>query len=615
MGVSGSGKTTIGKLLANALALPFYDADDFHPAANISKMKNGIPLVDEDRFPWLAELASQINSWQKTKGAVLACSALKESYRAQLKNNNQLEFIYLNGSFDTIYKRMQERNHFMAPDMLQSQFDTLEVPSYGIHVVIDQQPETIVAEIMEQLNTQQLADIGVFGIGVMGKSLALNMLDKGFNVSVCNREEENLIPKFLEAHQDKSVQGFTDLEAFVASLSRPRKILLMVKAGKVVDLVINQLKPFLEKGDIIIDGGNSFYLSTSRRSEDLHSKGIQFIGAGVSGGEKGALLGPSIMPGGSETAYEHVKPILEAIAAKDNKGKPCCVRIGQVETGHFVKMIHNGIEYAEMQLLAEAYSLLKAAKPHEEIIAIFKQWQKTDVSSFLLDATIKVLEKKEGDTFVIDTILDKAGNKGTGAWSSIESFKLGISSAMMSAAVMARYDSSQKAARVAFANRLARSANNTIALEEAQLFSAYRVARIINHHQGFEILRTASEQYNWNLNLSEISRIWTNGCIIKSTFMESCVPLLKDNQTLLHDDALFRLVTKSFSATKDVLKAAIDTEIAIPCFSAAYQYIVAMTSEKLSANIIQGQRDFFGAHTYQKLNDPTGAFYHTNWEE
>lgn len=612
MGVSGSGKTTIGTLLAKRLARPFYDADDFHPAANISKMKNGIPLQDDDRFPWLHTLADNIQQWSH-KGAVLACSALKESYR-KLLQQNQVEFIVLEGDYDTIIERMSQRSHFMAPNMLKSQFDALEVPNYGIHVSILKSPEVVTDEIMHHINKEALSEVGVFGIGVMGKSLALNMLDKGFRVSVYNRKEEELITPFLKDYGHLNVQGFEDLSAFVDSLQQPRKILLMIKAGEVIDLVLDQLVPLLDTDDIVIDGGNSFYEDTNRRIQYLGSKGLHFIGAGVSGGEKGARFGPSIMPSGSLKAYQEIKEILEAISARDKNEAACCTYIGSGGSGHFIKMIHNGIEYGEMQLLAEVCAILKLNYSQEEIITILSEWQHTSEASFLLDATIEVLKYKEGTTYLTDLILDKAGDKGTGSWSSIEAFKLGISSTVMSAAVMARYDSSQKAKRVEYASHVNKDANHIEAIDTTDLLKAYSVVRIINHNQGFLIIMEASKQFGWDLNLSEIARIWTNGCIINSKFMESCVAIFKDNETIFDEVSVLKSIAAALPQLKQVLKIAIDGAISIPCFMAAYQYFTAMTSAKLSANIIQAQRDYFGAHTYQKLNDPSGTFYHTNWE-
>ncbi|WP_339655279.1 gluconokinase, GntK/IdnK-type, partial [uncultured Salegentibacter sp.] len=385
MGVSGSGKTTIGKLLAKELNLPFYDADDFHPSENVEKMKNGIPLQDEDRKGWLAILAENIQKWEQGDGAVLACSALKEKYRQQLTSipEEYLKWIFLSADFEVILERLKARKgHYFKPELLTSQFETLEEPQYGLRVNVNTSEENILKEIMTKLKAPK-AEIGLIGLGVMGKSLALNLLSKNINVSVFNRQvpglEENIAKNFVQENAEKyTFQGFDDLKEFVSSLNRPRKVLLMVNAGAAVDAVIESLLPFLEKGDIITDGGNSHYKDTWRREKMLREQGIHFIGCGISGGEEGALKGPSIMPGGSAEAYKQMGPLLEKIAAKDKTGNPCCTHIGPDGSGHFVKMVHNGIEYAEMQLIAETYHFLRFytnSKP-KAIASLFEAWNK-----------------------------------------------------------------------------------------------------------------------------------------------------------------------------------------------------------------------------------------------
>ncbi len=339
MGVSGCGKTTIGKLLADKLRLDFYDADDFHPEANIKKMKKAIPLTDKDRIPWLERLANEMMIWEKSGGGILSCSALKEDYRQILSSQIQhIDWIYLSGTFDLINSRLKNRQgHYMRTELLKSQFDVLEVPHNSIKVDIKNSPEEIVNILLSKVKHRLNSGFGVIGLGVMGKSIALNVADKGYNVSVYNRTEKGeseFVKDFLVSNADKkNLFGFTDLNKFVKSIERPRKILLMVKAGKIVDIVIENLLPFLDKDDIVIDGGNSHFLDTKRRSEQLVKNNIQFIGAGISGGEEGARYGPSIMPGGSEKSYKIVAPILEAISAKDVFGKPCCTYIGPEGAG------------------------------------------------------------------------------------------------------------------------------------------------------------------------------------------------------------------------------------------------------------------------------------------
>lgn len=380
---------------------------------------------------------------------------------------------------------------------------------------------------------------GIIGLGVMGKSLGLNIAEKGFGISVYNRAdsgEEKIVTQFLnENNSFPNIAGFTNIEKFIASIERPCKILIMIKAGNAIDSVIQQLIPFLSKGDILIDGGNSHFSDTNKRSKYLAAMNIHFVGCGVSGGEEGARKGPSIMPGGTPESYQMIAPILETIAAKDINNKPCCTYIGPEGAGHFIKMVHNGIEYVEMQLLAEIYAMLSITHTNDEIAYLLKTWNNTDLSSYLLEITINILQKKEGNQYVLDTILDTAGNKGTGSWSSKTAFDLGTVNTMMSSAVFARYISSFKEKRKSLSTLINYSSKSLEKPNLESLKNTYKFARIINHHQGFELIRIASQEYNWDLNLSEIARIWTNGCIIRSDFMEKSVAVFKKNQAYLDD--------------------------------------------------------------------------------
>ena len=621
MGVSGCGKTTIGKQLALEQGLPFFDADDFHPKANIEKMKNNLTLSDSDRLPWLNTLAEKIYEWERNEGAVLACSALKESYRTILasKQSNIL-WVYLSGTFELISARLKKRsNHYMKSALLQSQFDTLEVPDYGLHINIENSIDDIIKGINSKLKQMNQSVFGVIGLGVMGKSLSLNIAEKGFDISVYNRPEygeEQVVSNFLkDNHAVKNISGFTDLQPFVASLATPRKILIMIKAGKAIDMVIDQLIPFLSKGDIIVDGGNSHYMDTAKRVDYLAGKELHFVGCGISGGEEGARKGPSMMPGGSLESYQNIAPILETISAKDKTGKPCCTYIGSDGAGHFVKMVHNGIEYAEMQLLAEVYAIMKISMDNEKMAQILSDWKTTDLSSYLLEITIDILQKKEGNQYVLDTILDAAGNKGTGSWSSKAAFDLGSVNTMMSSAVFARYLSAFKQKRESLSFKIK---NDSEAIEEPNikaLENAYRFARVINHYQGFELIRLASTEYNWKLNLYEIARIWTNGCIIRSDFMEESVDTLKAYENYFEDQTILKSLMSSESSITECISYSLKYRIPFDTFWAAYNYWISITTENLSANLIQAQRDYFGAHTYQRKDDSSLNFYHTNWLE
>ena len=628
MGVSGCGKTTIGKLLSRKVQLPFYDADDFHPKANINKMAIGLPLNDEDRLPWLKILGTQIKAWEKKGGAVLACSALKESYRKLLVTvpKDKIQFIYLSGSYNLIKEQIISRkNHFFDESLLQSQFDTLEIPKNAFQVSIEHSPDQIVQKITDYLKSDmnQKSEFGLIGLGVMGQNLALNFADQGIKLSVFNRHvaglEEDIAKNFVENNQGKNLQGFDDLAAFIQSLQVPRKILFMVKAGDAVDNLIESMVNFLEKGDILIDGGNSHYLDTIRRIKHLKQQGINFIGTGISGGEEGARFGPSIIPGGAYKSYESIAPFLEKIAAKDKNGKPCCAYVGTEGSGHFVKMVHNGIEYAEMQLIAEAYELLRFGCQISpvEIATIFKNWSQAGLNSYLLEITIDILQKKEGDDFLLDKILDAAAQKGTGGWSTEAAISLGMPLNTISEAVMARNISALKELRVK-ASDIYSTSKTKLKVDKGlfinQLQNAFEAARIINHHIGFALIRAASKEFSWNINLSETARIWTNGCIIRSQLMENLVEILNENdQILLHPKVVEKLKMLKNDLV-EIISISLKNGFPIPVFSSAMNYFLGFVNDNSSANLIQAQRDYFGAHTYKRVDHPDQSF-HTNWKE
>jgi 6-phosphogluconate dehydrogenase len=436
--------------------------------------------------------------------------------------------------------------------LLQSQFDTLEEPKNAIKIDINLSPSQIVEEITNKRTEK--SQFGLFGLGVMGKSLSRNLANKGFKISIFNRHldgvEEEVAHKFKNEFEELSeASPFDNVESFVKSLQRPRKIMLMVNAGKTIDAVIEDLLPFLSKDDILIDGGNSNYLKTQERADYLRSKNINFIGAGVSGGEAGALKGPSIMPSGTIESYKAVQPFLEAIAAKDQNNLPCCTHIGTGGSGHFVKMVHNGIEYVEMQLLAEVCTILsRLGNNLDEIARILESW-KTTVDSYLLEITIEILRKKEGGDWLINKIMDKAGNKGTGNWATIATAELGMPSTMIASALFARYVSFFKEERVAASKHFESQNKSQPKITNTELLKAYQFARIINHHQGFKLMQKASEKMQWNLNLSELARIWTNGCIVKSDLMTELVAVFKKTNNALTEDS----VVKELRARKEAI--------------------------------------------------------------
>ncbi len=619
MGVSGCGKSTVGKLLAQELDIPFFDGDDFHPEANIKKMSNGQPLNDDDRQGWL-ETLNDLAKQQLTKNScVIVCSALKQKYRDTLSLHIKTEtkWVYLSGSFDQIFERLNSRdNHFMPSELLKSQFDTLEEPKDALRVDIGLTPENIIKTIKHEL--MNTSEFGLFGLGVMGKSLCRNLANNGFKIAMFNRHvdgvEVDVAKNFKTNYPELSeASAFDDISAFVGALQTPRKIMLMVNAGKTIDFVIEDLLPHLSKNDILIDGGNSNYLKTKERCDYLKTKGIHFIGTGVSGGEEGALKGPSIMPSGDLDAYNNVKPFLEKISAKDKNNLPCCTYVGPEGSGHFIKMVHNGVEYVEMQLLAEVVTILEASGQNlDQIADVLDTWKAT-ADSYLLEITIDILRKKEGNDWLVKKILDKAGNKGTGNWTTIASAELGVPSTLIASALFARYTSFYKDERIQLNNNFKTETTSDLNLSTTEILEAYQFARIINHYQGFKLINEASNKFSWDLNLSEIARIWTNGCIIRSTLMETLVEVFKETTNILTNPEVITSIKKYKASAKKVVSQCVLNDVTASCLCESIQFLNGITTVNSSANIIQAQRDYFGAHTYKRIDDDGVKSHHTNW--
>ena len=619
IGVSGCGKSTIGKLLAQELDLPFFDGDDFHPKANIKKMSSGLPLNDDDRQDWLKTLNDLAQKQLTKNSCVIVCSALKEKYRDILSLDIEAEtkWVYLRGDFNQIYNRVnRRRNHFMPSELLKSQFDTLEEPKDAIQIDISLTPESIIKTLKHKLMDK--SEFGLFGLGVMGKSLCRNLANNGFKIAMFNRHVDGVEvdiakdfkAKFPELSQS---EAFDDIADFVSALQQPRRIMLMVNAGKTIDYVIEDLLPHLSENDILIDGGNSNYVNTKERVDYLKTKGIHFIGAGVSGGEEGALKGPSIMPSGDLEAYKSVQPFLEEIAAKDKNGLPCCTYVGPEGSGHFIKMVHNGVEYVEMQLLAEVATILEALGQNPDDIAnTFQTWKST-ANSYLLEITADIFRKKEDDDWLVNKILDKAGNKGTGNWTTIASAELGVPSTLIASALFSRYISFYKEERLQLNQNFKKSSTSELNLTTNDILEAYQFARIINHYQGFKLISEASNKFSWDLNLSEIARIWTNGCIIRSVLMEDLIDVFKDTTNILTNSKLIDLENQYRPSIKKVVSQCVLNDITTPALGEAIQFLNGITTPYASANIIQAQRDYFGAHTYQRLDDDSGKNHHTNW--
>lgn len=619
IGVSGCGKSTIGKLLSEDLNIPFFDGDDFHPEHNIKKMSDGQPLNDDDRQGWL-EILNQLAIEQlKINSCVIVCSALKQKYRDILSREieNETKWVYLSGTFNQIYNRMNKRHdHFMPSDLLQSQFDILEEPKEAIKIDISLKPKEIIDLMKNQL--ENTSEFGLFGLGVMGKSLCRNLANNGFKISMFNRHvdgvEVDVAKNFKSEFPELShASAFDDIASFVNSLQQPRRIMLMVNAGKTIDYVIEDLLPHLSENDILIDGGNSNYKKTKERNAYLKTKGIYFIGTGVSGGEEGALKGPSIMPSGDFEAYKKVKPFLETIAAKDQNNLPCCTYVGPEGSGHFVKMVHNGIEYVEMQLLAEVSTILEALGQNPDEISNTLDSYKNTASSYLLDITTSIFRKKEGNNWLVKKILDKAGNKGTGNWTTIASAELGVPSTLIASALFSRYISFYKEERILLNMNSDKADASELNLTTNEILEAYQFARIINHYQGFKLIAEASNKFSWNLNLSEIARIWTSGCIIKSSLMQDLVEVFKDTTNILTNPQIIAIVNQYKPSAKKVVTECILKDLTTPALGEALQFLNGITTVYASANVIQAQRDYFGAHTYQKLDDETLKSYHTNW--
>ena len=468
-----------------------------------------------------------------------------------------------------------------------------------------------------------LQNFGLIGLAVMGENLALNVERNGFSISVYNRTPTKTEAFMADRAKGKNVKPTFSLEEFVGSLERPRKLLVMVKAGNPVDATIDQLKPLLEPGDMIIDGGNSLYEDTDRRVADLEGMGLRFIGMGVSGGEEGALNGPSMMPGGTQEAYQEIEPIVTKIAAQVDDG-PCVTYIGPKGAGHYVKMVHNGIEYGDMQLIAEAYDLLKnvAGLSNDRLQEVFAEWNATDeLNSFLIDITANIFKKKDdmGDGFLVDKILDAAGQKGTGRWTVVSSLELGVPIPTIGAAVTARIMSSYKAERIAASQQLSGPSGKFDGDVDAfinKVRDALYCSKMCSYAQGMALMGKASDEFGYNLNLGEIARIWKGGCIIKAGFLGKIKHAYDENPNLanlLLAPEFKQTILDRQGAWREVLSMANTLGVPVPAFSASLDYFDSYRRAILPQNLTQAQRDYFGAHTYERLDKTRGEFFHAEW--
>ena len=465
------------------------------------------------------------------------------------------------------------------------------------------------------------SDIGLIGLAVMGENLVMNMESKGFQVSVFNRTAQK-VTNFLEGRaKGKNIQGAYSLEELAGQLERPRKVMMMVKAGQAVDDFIEKLIPLLEPGDIIIDGGNSHFPDTIRRTKYVESKGLLYVGCGVSGGEEGALKGPSLMPGGSKEAWQYVKPIFQAIAAKVEDGSPCCEWVGGDGAGHFVKMVHNGIEYGDMQLICEAYQIMRdyLGMTPDEMHDVFAEWNKGELDSYLIEITSEILAYKENGVPMVDLILDTAGQKGTGKWTGIAALDEGVPLTLIGEAVFARCLSALKEERVA-ASGILKGPKPVFEGDRekfiACIHDALYAAKIVSYAQGYVLMKTAAKTYNWDLNYGEIALMWRGGCIIRSVFLGNIKEAFDKNpdlQNLLLDDFFRGVVERAQDGWREVCAAVMKNGIPAPAICSALNYYDGYRTARLSANLLQAQRDYFGAHTYERVDRPRGEFFHTNW--
>jgi 6-phosphogluconate dehydrogenase len=467
-------------------------------------------------------------------------------------------------------------------------------------------------------------DIGLIGLAVMGQNLVLNMNDHGYKVAVFNRTTSKVDQFINDQAKGTKVVGAHSMQEMCQLLKKPRRVMMMVKAGAVVDQTIEQILPYLEKGDILIDGGNSLDTDSERRTKELAKKAILFVGTGVSGGEEGARHGPSIMPGGNADAWPHVRDILRSIAAKDLQGSPCCNWVGQNGAGHYVKMVHNGIEYGDMQLIGEAYQLLKdgLGLSPDELSGVFAEWNKSELNSFLIEITAAIFAKKDDDGKpLIDKILDAAGQKGTGKWTAISAFDLGMPVTLIGESVFARCLSALKDERVRASALLQGPKPQAISAAQKKEFvenvrSALYCSKIISYAQGYMLLRAAGKERGWKLNLGEIALLWSGGCIIRSVFLGDIKKAFDKNADLVNlliDDFFSSAINRYQSGWRKTLVHAIELGIPTPAFSTALAFYDGYRTQRLPANLIQAQRDFFGAHMYERTDKSRGAFFHTNW--
>ncbi|MFC5281052.1 NADP-dependent phosphogluconate dehydrogenase [Arcanobacterium canis] len=635
MGVSGSGKTTVAGIVADRLGWELAEADDFHPQANIDKMASGHPLDDDDRWPWL----KAITQWMREEGSrsrstVVTCSALKRSYRDVLRQaGSRVVFFHLDGDHELLENRLAARtDHFMPASLIQSQFSTLEpleADEEGEVIDVTNTPSAIATTIEKRIgaivgnvafspkkhptSTNPQANVGVYGLGVMGGAIARNFASKGYSVAVTNVVPD-VATEFASAYSaDGAIIAAEDIGEFVGLIEHPRIICLMVTAGPAVDSVISQLSEYLDPGDVIVDMGNSHFSDTRRREAQLRQMGLDFVGCGTSGGFEGALHGPALMLGGSRAALERVAPILSTIAAVADDGRRCATLVGPDGSGHLVKTLHNGIEYAELELIAEAYDLLRSSglTPHE-ISEVMAQWKTTELSSYLIDITTQILATDdEHGVPLVNRVCDRAGHKGTGAWSSQIAVELGVDASILVMSLMTRFASVSELRHIRQNNVVA---NKT--LDVTRVAHALYLAKIIAYSQGLEVISAASSQYNWNIDLGDVVLGWRAGCIIRGRILDDISRALRSSHGGSHEilsDAVFaQKIESDIGELREVVCFAVTNGVPVPGLSAALAYLDTLARPQLPTALIQLQRDYFGSHGFEFIDEP-GTVAHGPW--
>ena len=666
MGVSGSGKTTIAGILQDRWGWEFAEADEFHPQANIVKMQSGTPLTDADRWPWLELIRQWMTEQEKQgKSTIITCSALKRSYRDLLRKGAAgVVFMHLDGDRMLLANRLAARtNHFMPTSLLESQYATLEplqedeigtvIDIAGTPAQIATQIENKLVQLVEAAKIVQTrttlssvpetspdqtsavqttsAQVGLYGLGVMGTALSRNLARHGLRTAVMNLDYAQT-EQFIAVHgTEGEFIPAANIADFVASLERPRKILVMVTAGAPVDSVLSQLTEHLESGDLIVDMGNSHFLDTRRREVDLRQKGIYFIGCGTSGGESGALNGPALMLGGAPEAFQLIASIFTAIAARTEIGETCANYVGADGAGHLTKTLHNGIEYADMEVIAEIYQILRSANgmANSQISQVFKQWNRGKLNSYLLEISAKILQySTDGEDF-IEKISDIAAHKGTGAWSSVIGIELGVDLTMLSASLSARFSSAAQLRKqwkellqdealtengVYFTDGSACNlASDGLGCNPDDLREALLLAKLVAYTQGLSVIAAASNKYGWGIDLAQVCRGWRAGCIIRGEMLDEFANILAadadPNALILRN---YQLVQQLLPALRKVVGAANLAQIPVPALSAALIYLDTLNARRLPTALIQAQRDYFGAHGFARI-DREGTGFHGPW--